>query len=155
MPMLPEPMNAAADAATAASRRPTIVPPPSAASAEQSDRPRRRKFTAQEKLRILAETDRATGSGGIGAILRREGIYSSMLTEWRKLRDAGAIGALVAVKRGPKVGAPNPLAAELASLKRENARLTRRLACAETVIDIQKKVAALMAMPVSQIDNGL
>jgi transposase-like protein len=134
--MLSEPMNAAADAAPATLRRPTIVPPPAAASAEQSDRPVRRKFSAKDKLRILAETDRVTESGGIGAILRREGIYSSMLTEWRKLRDAGAIGALVAVKRGPKVAAPNPLAAELASVKRENARLTRRLACAETVIDI-------------------
>jgi transposase-like protein len=153
--MLSEPMNAAADAAPATSRRPTIVPPPAAVSAEQSDRPVRRKFSAKDKLRILGETDRVTESGGIGVILRREGIYSSMLTEWRKLRDAGAIGALVAVKRGPKVAAPNPLAAELASLKRENARLTRRLACAETVIDIQKKVAALMAMPPTQAENGL
>jgi len=148
-------MTVAADAAAVASRRPTIVPPPVAASAEQSDRPLRRKFSAKDKLRILAETDRVTESGGIGAVLRREGIYSSMLTEWRKLRDAGAIGALIAVKRGPKVAAPNPLAAELASLKRENARLTRRLACAETVIDIQKKVAALMAMPPTHGENGL
>ncbi len=155
MPMLPEPMTAAPDVVVTASRRPTIVPPPAAASPELSDRPRRRKFSAQDKLRILAETDRAADSGGIGAILRREGIYSSMLTDWRRLRDAGAIGALVAVKRGPKVAPANPLAAELASLKRENARLTRRLACAETVIDIQKKVAALMAMPLSQAEGGL
>jgi len=139
MPMHPEPMNAPATASKATSRKPTTVLPPAAASAELSARPVRRKFTAQEKLRILAETDRVTQSGGVGAILRREGIYSSMLTEWRKLRDAGAIGALVAVKRGPKIAAPNPLAGELASLKREVARLTQRLACAETVIDIKKK----------------
>ena len=57
-------------------------------SPELSDRPRRRTFTAQDKLRILAETDRATAAGGIGAILRREGLYSSALTEWRRQRDA-------------------------------------------------------------------
>ena len=68
----------------------------------------------EDKLRILAETDRAADTGGIGAILRREGLYSSTLTEWRRQRDAGAIGALTPVKRGPKTAEPNPLAAELA-----------------------------------------
>ena len=72
MPMLAKPIDATSDAVTVASRRPTVVPAPSAASPELSDRPRRRTFTAQEKLRILAETDRAANTGGVGAILRRE-----------------------------------------------------------------------------------
>ena len=66
----------------------------------------RRTFTAQDKLRILAETDRAAEKGGVGAILRREGIYSSTLTDWRRLRDAGTVGALVPAKRGPKTAEP-------------------------------------------------
>src|SRR5271166_2243379 len=114
MPMIPKPIDAASDAVTAGSRRPTVVPAPAAASPELSDRPRRRTFTAQEKLRILGETDRAADTGGVGAILRRESIYSSTLTDWRRLRDAGTLGALVPLKRGPKTAAPNPLAAELA-----------------------------------------
>src|SRR3954469_17562412 len=92
------------------------------ASPELSDRPRRRTFTAQDKLRILADTDRASKTGGIGAILRREWLYSSALTEWRKQRNAGAFGALVAGKRGPKTGNANPLSVEVASLQRDKAR---------------------------------
>ena len=116
-----------------------------AASPELSDRPRRRTFTAQEKLRILAETDRAADTGGVGAILRRESIYSSTLSNWRRLRDAGAFGALVPLKGGPKTAAPNPLAAELAAVQRENNRLARRLARAEAIIDVQKKLRSCWA----------
>ena len=71
-------------------RRPTVVPAPAAAGPEMSDRPRRRTFTAQTKLRVLAETDGAADVGGIGAILRREGLYSSTLTDWRRQRDSEA-----------------------------------------------------------------
>jgi transposase-like protein len=111
------------------------------------DRPRRRRtFTAADKVRILAETDRA-GPGGCGAILRREGLYSSALTDWRRQRDAGAYAALKAVKRGPKRAPPHPLAAEHAQLLRDNKRLTLQLRRAEAVIDIQKKVAALLGTP--------
>src|SRR5271170_6151942 len=102
MPMLPKPINPAGGAVTVGLRRPTVVPAPCAASPELSNRPRRRTFTAQDKLRILTETDRAADTGGVGAILRREGIYSSTLGDWRRLRAAGAFGALVPVKRGPK-----------------------------------------------------
>ena len=123
------------------------------ASPELSGRPRRRTFTAQDKLRILADTDRAAKTGGIGAILRREGLYSSALTEWRKQRDAGAFGALVPGKRGPKTGAANPLSAEVASLQRDNARLTLRLTRAEAIIEIQKKVAALLGIPLAPSDG--
>src|ERR687897_1139442 len=110
--------QAAAGAGTEEGRRPTVVPAPTAANPELSDRPKRRTFTAGEKLRILAETDRAADTGGISAILRREGVYSSSLTDWRRQRDAGAFEAL---KPGPKEVAINPMAAELAQANRENA----------------------------------
>ena len=128
-------------------RRPTIVPGPVAALPELSVRPRRRTFTVEDKLRILAETDQAAENGGIGAILRREGLYSSALTDWRRQRATGAFGALTPAKRGPKLPLPNPLAAELARAKRENARLQWRLERAEAIIDLQKKVAALLGIP--------
>ena len=118
---------------------PMLQPPIDAsASPELSDRPRRRTFTARDKIRILAETDRAAETGGIGAILRREGVYSSSLTEWRKQRDAGAFGALAPAKRGPKAVEANPLAAKLALAQRDNARLTLRLKRAEAIIELQK-----------------
>lgn len=138
---------AAAGAGIEAGRRPTLVPAPAATSPELLDRPRRRTFTAKDKLRILGEADRAAGvPGGIGAIMRREGLYSSALTDWRRQREAGAFEALSPVKRGPKIAAPNPLAAEHAQLLRDNKRLTLRLERAEAVIAIQKKVAALLGL---------
>jgi transposase-like protein len=141
------PIEAEAGTATAGGRRPTVVAAPASISPELSDRPRRRTFTAQDKLRILAETDRAANTGGIGAILRREGLYSSILTDWRRQRDAGAFGALVPARRGRKIAEPNPLTAEVTRLQRENARLTLRLSRAEAIIDVQKKVAELLGIP--------
>ena len=135
------------------SRRPTVVTAVASTSPELSDRPRRRHFTAQDKLRILAETDRAGKTGGIGAILRREGLYSSALTDWRRQRDVGALGALKPGKRGPKTGDANSLSAEVVSLQRENARLTRCLTRAEAIIEIQKKVAALLGIPLTPSDG--
>jgi hypothetical protein len=82
------------------------VPASAAALPEISERPRRCTLAAQDKLRILAETDRAADTGNIGAILRREGLYSSTLGDWRRLREAGAIGALVPARRGPKIANP-------------------------------------------------
>jgi transposase len=110
------------------------------------DRPKRRRFTAEYKLRIVREADAAVASGvegAVGALLRREGLYSSHLTEWRHLRDAGELAGLAPKKRGRK-SHKNPLADELAKLQRENARLQRELHKANTVIDVQKKVAALL-----------
>ncbi len=116
-------------------------------SPELSDRPRRRTFAAKDKLRILGEVDRAAGvPGGIGAIMRREGLYSSALTDWRRQREAGTLEALSPIKRGPKVQVPNPLTAENAQLLRDNKRLALRLERAEAVIAIQKKVAALLGL---------
>src|SRR5450631_2397238 len=94
MPMPLTQLDTTAGAGTNGGRRPTIVPAPAAVSPELSDRPKRRRFTVQDKLRILAETDSAADHGGVGAILRREGVYSSSLTDWCRQRDAGAFHAL-------------------------------------------------------------
>jgi transposase-like protein len=151
---------AAAGGAIEEGRRPTMVAAPAAASPELLNRPVRRTFTARDKLRILAEIDtaRATpggiGPGGIGAVLRREGLYSSALSDWRRQRDAGAFAALRPVPRGPKTAPLNPLAAEHARLLRDNKRLTQRLERAEAIIDLQKKVAALLGLPIAS-DEGL
>ena len=149
MPFIDDGKTLAADgAATEAGRRPTIVAAPSAASPEFRDRPRRRSFTAGEKLRILGDVDRAANTpGGVGAILRREGLYSSALCDWRRQRAAGAFEALSPVKRGPRVAEANPLSGELAQALRDNQRLSRRLERAEAIIEIQKKLALLLGLP--------
>ena len=152
MPMIPTPIGAEAGATTNGGRRPTVVAPASA-SPELTARPRRCIFTAQDKLRILADTDRAADTGGIAAILRREGFYSSALTDWRRQRDAGAFGALTPARRGPKIAEPNPLAAEVALLQKENARLALRLKRAEAVMEVQKKVAELLGIPLVPSDG--
>lgn len=144
---------AAAGAGTAGGRRPTVVPAPAAANPELSDRPRRRTFTAKEKLRILQEADRATGAGEIGALLRREGLYSSALTDWRRQREAGILDGLAPVRRGPKASEPNPLTAELVKAQQEIARLRLRLERAEAIIDLQKKVSDLLGMPLAPIER--
>ena len=104
---------------------------------------KRRRFTADYKRRTLSELDEAAGSGAIGAILRREGLYSSHLATWRREREAGVFEGLTPSKRGPK-SKRDPLAEETEKLRRENARLTERLRKAEIIIDVQKKVAALL-----------
>ena len=124
-------------ASTTSARR--VVAAPLAASAEFTAVPKRRSFTAKYKLRILAETDRAMATGGISAILRREGLYSSALSDWRGQRDAGTLGALQPRPRGPEKAAVNPLQADLAKANRENADLRRRLDQAEAIIVLQKK----------------
>ena len=137
-------------------RRPTVVPAPAAADPESSDRPRRRTFTAAEKMRILKEADQAAGTGAVGALLRRHGLYSSALSEWRRQRDAGTLGALTPARRGPKVPPGNPLTAELAGARRDIAQLTHRLQRAEAIIEVQKKLADLLGIPLAPIgpDNA-
>jgi transposase-like protein len=108
---------------------------------------KRRRFTAEYKQRILTEADQAKGSGGIGALLRREGLYSSLLTTWRREREAGARQALTPQKRGPK-SRRDPVQEENQKLQKENARLTEQLRKAEIVIDVQKKVGALLGWPI-------
>ena len=113
---------------------------------------RRRKFSAEDKKRILEEVDRAAGHGGIGAVLRREGIYSSTLHGWRKERDA-AVHKAFSQKRGPQPQR-NPLAGENEKLRRQNQRLQEELEKAHIIIDVQKKVARLLGQPIPGIADG-
>lgn len=120
--------------------------------ATSPERPKRRAFTAEYKLRIVREADVAVASGvegAVGELLRREGLYSSHLTEWRKLRESGSLAGLAAKKRGPK-SRKNPLADEVARLQRENERMKAELTKANTVIDVQRKVAALLGETVPE-----
>ena len=144
---------------TEANVRGRATPPPPRAAApdpEVVERPVRRTFTADYKRRILAEVDAATDPGAVGRILRREGLYSSHLVSWRKRRDKAARAALEPNKRGPKAAVKNPLQGENAKLKRENARLQKKLHTAEVIIDLQKKVSQILGitLPVlEQIDD--
>lgn len=123
----------------------SAVTPP---NPEVPARPQRRRFTVGYKLAVLAETD-AAPRGTVGAILRREGLYSSHLDAFRKQRDAGALRGAPRT-RGPKVDA---VTAENAKLRRENERLRRDLDNARLVIDVQKKVSELLGIPL-QTDEG-
>jgi len=108
---------------------------------------RRRQYTAEYKLRILREIDASKGSGEVGALLRREGLYSSLISKWRQQRDRGSLEGLSPQKRGPK---NDPRASELARLQRENERLRERLKQAELIIDVQKKVAQMLGAPIEE-----
>ena len=135
------------------------VPAPPPAGPEPSAHPdsevvaqaKRRTFTADYKQRILAEADQAKGSGGIGALLRREGLYSSVLTNWRRERAAGVRQSLAPQKRGPK-SKRDPIQEEIQKLQKDDARLTEQLRKAEIVIDVQKKVGALLGWPIHTPD---
>lgn len=113
---------------------------------------KRRSFTGEYKQRILAELDAASGQpGAIGALLRREGLYSSLVTTWRRERQAGILKGLAPHKRGPK-SKRNPLEEDNQKLRRENQRLTEELRKAAIVIDVQKKVGALLGWPLPKAD---
>lgn len=124
---------------------PSTLPDP-----EVSSKPVRRRFTATYKLSILEQADNCSQLGQIGALLRREGLYSSHLTAWRKQRRAGTLAGLAPAKRGPKSEPRNPLADEVQILRRENQQLTRRLKQAETIIEFQKKVSEILGIPLSE-----
>jgi transposase-like protein len=128
---------------------------PSAASSPDPEVPakaQRRKFSAEDKKRILDEIERAAGHGGIGAVLRREGIYSSTLHSWRKERDA-AVRQAFSRKRGPRTER-NPLAGENEKLRRQNQRLQEELEKAHIIIDVQKKVAKLLGHPIPETEKS-
>ena len=127
----------------------TVVPfAASSPDPEVPEKAQRRKFSAEDKKRILEEVDRAAGHGGIGAVLRREGIYSSTLHGWRKERDV-AVHKAFSQKRGPQPKR-NPLAGENEKLRRQNQRLQEELEKAHIVIDVQKKVAKLLGHPLAE-----
>ena len=114
----------------------------------------RRQFSSSEKRRILALADACTEPGEIGALLRREGIYSSHLCTWRKQRAAAEQAALEPQKRGRKVDPALAEARRIETLTCENERLRRQLAQAELIIDVQKKVASLLGMSIAQMPSG-
>jgi transposase len=128
--------------------QPVLVPNP-----EVLEKPIRRRFTAEYKLRILQEVDALSESGQIGALLRREGLYSSNLTTWRRQRDNGTIEALSPKKRGRKAHRQDPLIQENEQLRRQNERLARRLKKAEAIIDFQKKISEILGIPLSQPES--
>lgn len=124
------------------------------ADSEVSEKARRRRFSAEYKLRVLQEADACRESGEIGALLRREGLYSSHLAKWRRQRDEGTLQGLAPRKRGRKSQLKNPLTKRLIELERENARLQRRLKQAEIIIDVQKKVSQILGIPLNDGSEG-
>ncbi len=113
----------------------------------------RRRFTAEYKRQLLAEADGCREPGEIGALLRREGLYTSHLSVWRQQREAGALVGLAGHARGRKAVA-HPLAKRLAGMERENARLREELRKAHVIIDVQKKVSQLLGLPPSDEEVG-
>ena len=135
-------MNALVLSEVARSPRSASDPDP-----EVPEKARRRRFTASYKLGILEAAERCTEAGEVGALLRREGLYSSHLTKWRQQRQAGALEALAPKRRGRKPRPVDPRAQRVAELERENARLRDKLAKAETIIEVQKKLSRLLGSP--------
>lgn len=115
---------------------------------------RRRSFPVDYKLRILREADRCRKPGEIGALLRREGLFSSQLAAWRQQRQKGHLGGQSSGKRGPKPGVDAALKKYIAEVERENRRLKRELAQAQTIIDIQKKISTLLGIPLNSPESG-
>ena len=134
-----------------ASPRPAVIAPP---DPEVVTKPTRRRFTAEDKLRILKLADACTAVGSLGALLRSEGLYASNLTTWRRQRTEGVLLALAPLKRGRKASARHPLRAENETLRKENARLSTRLKQAELIIDVQKKVSQILGLPLETPEEG-
>lgn len=126
----------------------TVAPDP-----EVLAQPKRRRFTAAYKVRIVEEAQKCSESGQIGALLRREGLYSAALTQWRRQYQNGALQGLKDDKRGRK-RSRDIRDMELECLRRENERLSKKLSQAELIIDIQKKVAAMLGHPIETPANS-
>ena len=109
-----------------------------------------RRFPAAYRLRILKQADPCKKAGDVGALLRREGLYSSLLTNWRRQRDQGALVSMRARKRGPAGRSIDP---RVKQLEAENARLLRKLQRADTIITLQKKVAEILGIPLRPLDT--
>jgi len=142
-----EPQRSAAAAKAGADSGAALRPNP-----EVVAKAKRRIYTAEYKQRILEEAEAAaTTRGALGALLRREGLYSSLLATWRRERASGIREALTPQQRGPK-SKRNPLEEENQKLRRQLGQLTEKLRKAEIIIDVQKKVAALLGNPISEPD---
>lgn len=142
-----EPGATGGKAAGAAAARPPTPDPEVPAKAK------RRTFTAAYKRRILEKADALEGTGEVGAMLRREGLYSSHLSKWRQQRDAGVLAGLKPKKRGPRKKRDSREAQENKQLRRENARLQRKLKQAELIIEIQKKASEILGIPLRTLED--
>jgi transposase-like protein len=120
---------------------------------EVDSKARRRQFSAAYKRRILDEAEKG-GSGAVAGLLRREGLYSSHLTTWRKQRESGELAGLEPRRRGKKPAPKNPLAREVHRLELENRRLQQRLRQAEIIIDVQKKLCDVLGLTVPLIEQS-
>ena len=120
---------------------------------EVPERAKRRYFSAQYKLRVLEEADACQAPGEVGALLRREGLYSSQLTAWRRARREGSLQAL-SKPRGPQGRRRDPVASENERLRKENARLRRRLEQAQAILEIQKKASEILGIPLNRPATG-
>jgi transposase len=123
---------------------------------EVTEKATRRRFTGEYKRRILREAAACKGPGEVGALLRREGLYSSHLTYWRKEAARGELAALTPKKRGPQPKASDERDKRIAQLERDNAKLARRAERAEALVEVQKKVSQLLgiALPTIEDDNS-
>ena len=128
--------------------------PPAPPDPEVVAKPKRRRFTAEYRLRILEEADCCTEPGAVGQLLRREGLYSSHLTSWRKARHDGALRGLASKKRGAKPKASNPLEPKVRELEAKVARLEKELHKAHTILDVQEKVAGLLGFSLEDGKNS-
>jgi transposase len=115
------------------------VPAERSREVEVVAKPTRRRFTVDYKMKVLKEADACHKPGEIGTLLRREGLYFSNLKAWREQRRKGELAGLAQKKRGPAPKATNPLAARVAALEKETARLNARAARAEALVELQKK----------------
>jgi len=120
---------------------------------EVEPRAKRRHFSPGYKARIVEEADSCSERGAVGALLRREGLYSSQLKQWRKQYRAAGLEGLRDDKRGRKPSR-HPLEDEVTRLRQENARLSSRLEQAEAIIEIQKKVSAMLGTPLNSVEHG-
>jgi len=122
-------------------------------SPEVLEKPVRRRFAVEYKVGILAEADACTETGQLGELLRREGLYSSHLSNWRRQRDEGVLVGLTPKRRGRRSKPKNLLADENEHLRRENGRLKEKLRQAELIIDVQKKVSEMLSIPLKSPDG--
>lgn len=121
---------------------------------EVNEKPVRRRFSPDYKLRILGEADACSEPGQLGELLRREGLYSSHLTTWRRLREEGSLQSLAPKKRGRKAQRHDAATQELEQLRRENRWLVERLRQAETIIEVQKKVSEILGVTLTNQDGS-
>jgi len=126
---------------------------PPAPDPEVPAKAKRRTFTAAYKLSIVERADALEGTGEVGAMLRREGLYSSHLSKWRQQRDAGALAGLKPKTRGPKKTRSSKDVEEIRQLRRDKARLERKLKQAELILEIQKKASEILGIPLKTLDD--